>query len=66
MNSPCYNCDEKYIGCHDSCEKYREYKSNIDEINQAKREYNDFRLYKKDVIYKAERILKNARRRKDG
>lgn len=66
MNAPCYNCDEKYIGCHDSCEKYREYKINIVEINQAKREYNDFRLYKKGVIYKAERILKNARRRKDG
>lgn len=66
MNAPCYNCDERYIGCHDSCEKYREYKSKVGEINQKKREHNDFIIYKKCVIYKAERILKNARRRKDG
>lgn len=66
MNAPCYNCDERYTGCHYSCEKYREYKSNICEINQAKREYNDFLLYKKCAIYKAERILKNAMRMKGG
>lgn len=66
MNAPCYNCDEKHIGCHDSCVKYREYKRKVGEINQTKREYNDFLIYKKNVIYKTKRMFNNARRMKGG
>ena len=66
MNAPCYNCDERYIGCHDSCEKYREYKSKVGDINQEKRECNDFLIYKKRVICKTKRMFKNSRRMKGG
>ena len=66
MNAPCYNCDERYTGCHYSCGKYREYKSKVGEINQEKREYNDFIIYKKRVIYKTKRMFNNARRMKGG
>ena len=66
MNAPCYNCYERYIGCHDSCEKYREYKIKVGEINQEKIEYNDFLIYKKCVIYKTKRMFNNARRMKGG
>lgn len=23
---PCYNCPHRYVGCHDACSKYREFK----------------------------------------
>jgi hypothetical protein len=25
-NAPCLNCPEKYPGCHDHCDKYKEWK----------------------------------------
>ena len=33
-------------------------------MNQEKREYNDFLIYKKSVIYKTKLMFKNARRMK--
>ena len=32
MNPPCKNCSDRRIGCHGSCERYREYKSERDRL----------------------------------
>ena len=31
--APCKDCDERYLGCHDSCKKYIEFKKKNDEFN---------------------------------
>lgn len=33
----CMNCKERYLGCHDVCEKYQEDKEALDAENRAKR-----------------------------
>ena len=25
LKAPCKNCPDRYLGCHDHCEKYREF-----------------------------------------
>lgn len=41
-NSPCRNCEEREVGCHAKCERFSEYRSEIDKwrdiVNGAKRE----------------------------
>lgn len=29
MDSPCYKCSLRYLGCHGKCEKYQEYKKEL-------------------------------------
>ena len=46
---PCLNCENRKLGCHSSCEKYAEFKRNIDEnkklIRSQKEEQNLFINY---------------------
>lgn len=37
----CKGCGDRYIGCHDRCEKYRAFKANRKAENEKKREYRD-------------------------
>lgn len=32
-NPPCKDCEERFVGCHSQCEKYKEWRSARDEIN---------------------------------
>ena len=36
---PCYGCEEKFTACHDKCEKYKAWKSRLDEVNKRRKEY---------------------------
>ena len=38
--SPCKDCTERYEACWGKCEKYKSWKSRLDEINQRRKEYN--------------------------
>lgn len=38
---PCKGCEERYPGCHSKCEKYKEWKSRLDEVNKRRKEYNE-------------------------
>lgn len=29
--SPCYNCDERHVGCHSICDEYADYKDNLED-----------------------------------
>lgn len=37
--TPCIDCDERHLGCHDNCEKYNTYKLQNKEIKERQREY---------------------------
>jgi hypothetical protein len=37
---PCKDCPERHIACHDTCERYKEWKRQIDEQKKAKKEYD--------------------------
>ena len=37
----CQDCTERHIGCHDTCEKYKEFKQRIEHEKQLKREYQE-------------------------
>lgn len=39
MTVPCYQCQERQIGCHAKCERYAEYRAKVDALNaKARRE----------------------------
>lgn len=38
----CYKCQERILGCHDYCEKYKDFRKVIDKANKKRRIDNDF------------------------
>ena len=36
---PCKGCSDRYTACHDKCEKYKAWKSQLDEVNKRRKEY---------------------------
>ena len=38
--SPCKDCVDRHTACHDKCEKYKAWKSRLDEVNKRRKEYN--------------------------
>jgi hypothetical protein len=36
---PCKGCAERFTACHDKCEKYKSWKSRLDEVNKRRKEY---------------------------
>lgn len=36
MNSPCYNCTDKEITCHDYCPEYMIYKKKMSDIKKVR------------------------------
>lgn len=43
----CLNCQERHYKCHSECERYKEYRKNLDEINAQirKDKANDAFIY---------------------
>ena len=37
--SPCRGCSDRHIACHDKCEKYKAWKSQLEEVNKRSKEY---------------------------
>ena len=38
---PCKNCIERHSACWSGCEKYKAWKSRLDEVNKLRKEYNE-------------------------
>ena len=38
--SPCKDCTDRHTACHGSCDRYKEWKMRLDELNKAMREYD--------------------------
>lgn len=42
---PCLNCNDRVVGCHGKCEKYKSYRDKIDKIHKENRKNTDINLY---------------------
>ena len=38
MKAPCYNCKDRELGCHSSCNKYSEYRSLTEKARDKQKE----------------------------
>ena len=38
---PCKGCNERFTACHDKCDKYKEWKRDLDELNKRRKEYEN-------------------------
>lgn len=36
MNVPCKDCPNRQVGCHSTCEKYLDFRKEVDKINKTK------------------------------
>lgn len=36
LTAPCKDCPNRILGCHSSCEKYKNFQSSNNELNQSK------------------------------
>ena len=34
LESPCYKCEDRHVGCHSTCETYKEYCAECEEIRK--------------------------------
>lgn len=37
-HAPCMNCQDRVLGCHSQCERYKGFRAELDEINRKRRE----------------------------
>ena len=51
---PCYDCEKRYLGCHEYCNKYQEFRQNRNHLLKEQRKRNylkyDYYYYKTDAI----------------
>ena len=56
---PCYNCEKRYLGCHDYCNKYQEFRQNRSHLLKEQRKRNylkyDYYYYVRDAIKRMSR-----------
>ena len=43
INSPCYNCPDRYVGCHGKCDKYKQFKIKLEEFNEKQKNARFYR-----------------------
>ena len=59
--SPCKDCPERFIGCHSSCEKYRQYRSELDEIKAKRAADKDERAFASEIKGAVKRLRDHKR-----
>ena len=63
MNQPCYNCPDREMGCHGRCERYAEYRAQMDEVGRKRDMERSAKEAVDDGVRRVEKRLKNKRRR---
>lgn len=58
MNSPCQNCPERRLVCHDRCPAYMAYHEERIVIQQKRREASEFHVYMRKTVYQLKRSKK--------
>ena len=38
--APCKGCTDRYIACHDNCQRYQAWKAEVYEVQQKRNEFN--------------------------
>ncbi len=44
----CIDCKKRTLGCHATCEDYREYREKLDQANKRKQEDAEYRGYNRE------------------
>lgn len=47
--SPCKDCPERFVGCHSSCEKYKQYRSELDAFKAIRAADKDERAFASEI-----------------
>lgn len=61
MNScECVSCTERYVGCHSECDKYKKYRSDLDERTENTKKmkrsmYGEYEVFKREQSYKGQK-----------
>lgn len=45
MHPPCKDCKERYLGCHDRCPRYKEFKAKIANIKSEMSKVHDIEVF---------------------
>lgn len=46
----CRDCSRRYIGCHDRCQTYKDYKQSINKASKQKQDNAEYKMYLTDAI----------------
>lgn len=57
LNSPCLNCTERVLMCHNTCEKYKQFKQNKEDIRTARAEF----LSERSIVVESANRQRKAR-----
>ena len=59
VKAPCKGCQDRYLGCHADCPKYKEFKAESDAVRDARTQrqeaYNDLYSYKEEKTRRLKR-----------
>lgn len=70
MKVPCYNCPDRFVGCHSTCSKYIEYDKNRKEVLANKKkdidQRADFQRLEKVKYERLQRYRKNKAKKQRG
>lgn len=57
-NVPCHGCEDRELGCHSKCDKYKKFKKYMDDVHKKERD--------KDIYYERKvRIRKDKYKRRN-
>lgn len=59
---PCRGCADRRVGCHGECDRYREFKSRLSELNEQKAQETKSNAEYADYVIKVD----NKRKKKIG
>ena len=49
MNSPCKDCPDRHIGCHSDCDKYINYRKELEQLKEQQYKENLKPQFKKPI-----------------
>ena len=59
--SPCKDCSDRVVGCHSSCDKYKQYRSELDEFKAKRAADKDERAFASDIKGAVKRLSAHKR-----
>lgn len=63
MHSPCKDCENRHVGCHSVCPKYREFNQKCIEVREKRLKENDINSMCIEQIQKITKLKRRERRK---
>lgn len=60
--APCINCCDREVGCHSKCDKYKKFRSDLDEKNRINKEIKDKQSTTMEYIVESKRRMTKSHR----